>query len=53
MVVIDNTTTNVVQSVSQIYTSQTWLWQFGCRLEPLFTTAPVASKNDGPFKSDQ
>ncbi len=49
-VVIDNTTTNVVQSVSQIYTSQIWLWQFVCRLEPLFTTAPAASKNDGSIQ---
>ena len=40
--------------VPGIWTSLTWLtWWFGYRLEPIFTTAPTASRNDACFKSRQ
>ena len=50
---------NIIQSVSRIWTSSTWLnllllfWWLGFRLEPMFDTASAASKNDACFKSGQ
>ena len=31
-----------LECVSWIWTSLTWLWWFGFRLEPIFATAPIA-----------
>ena len=41
-----------LQSVSEIWTSLTWLGWFGFRLKPIFATAKAASKNTTCFKSD-
>ena len=40
----------MVQGVSGIRASFTWLWWFGFRLEPILATAP---KNDAHFKNGQ
>ena len=41
---------NMVQGVSGIRASFTWLWWLGFRLEPILATAP---KNDAHFKNGQ
>ena len=43
----------MVQCVSKIWTSSTWLKFVACRLELIFTTPPAASRNDACFKSGQ
>ncbi len=40
-------------SISWTLTSLTYLWKFSFRLEPIFTIAPTASKNDTRFRSVQ
>ncbi len=41
----------VLQSVSRIWASKIFRWWFGFRLEPIFNTAPAASKNTAWLKS--
>jgi len=42
-----------MQSVSGIWARYFCSWWFNFRLEPIYTTATAASKNDAPFKSGQ
>ena len=44
---------NVPLCVSGIWTSLTWLWWFGLRLEPIWPTAPAASINTILFKGGE
>jgi len=43
----------IIQSVSQIWASEIYLWWFDFRLEPIYTTASAVSKNNVIFKSGQ